>query len=85
VNLPVVLANGSFQFNMAVVPNQVYYIDPAVATGYDYLVTAGELNFRTAALPTNVAGNFTGNQTPITTNYNLTNNVPLPSSAALLE
>jgi hypothetical protein len=148
VNLPVVLANGSFQFNMAVVPNQVYYIDPVVATGYDYMVTAGEPNFRTVALPTNVAGNFqlwtrdalgslvfvkalaggevydfgvtgvpffevtgidaaalvdpasttafvtalsfvsagsfTGTQTPITTNYSPTNNVPLPSSAALL-
>jgi hypothetical protein len=58
VNLPVVLANGAFQFNMAVVPNQVYYIDPAVATGYDYNVGAGNPNFASVALPTNVAGNF---------------------------
>lgn len=58
VNLPVVLANGVFQFNMAVVAGQTYYIDPTVATGYDYKIGAGDPTFASVVLPTNVAGSF---------------------------
>jgi hypothetical protein len=54
VNLPVVLANGSFQYNMAVAPGQLYYIDPAVAVGYDYVTGAGNPNFQSVVLPTGI-------------------------------
>ena len=54
VILPVVLANGSFQFDFAVAPQQVYYIDPTVAVGYDYLIGAGNPKFRSVVLPTNI-------------------------------
>ena len=45
VNLPVVLVNGAYQFNMAVLAGQTYYIDPDVAIGYDYQTGAGNPNF----------------------------------------
>ncbi len=54
VNLPVTLANGSFQFNIAVVPGQTYFIDPAVAIGYDYAIGAGNPNFASVLLPTGI-------------------------------
>ena len=72
VNLPVTLVNGQFQFNIAVVPGQIYYIDPAVATGYDYRIGAGNPDFKSVVLPTNVGdglydiyGLGTGNQTTL--------------------
>lgn len=54
VNLPVVLANGSYQFNMSVVPGVTYYIDPEVAIGYDYAIGVGDPNFATLDLPDNI-------------------------------
>ncbi len=54
INLPVVLVNGSFQFNMAVVFGQTYYIDPKIATGYDYRIGAGDPEFRSVVLPTGI-------------------------------
>ncbi|MEO7338815.1 MAG: PEP-CTERM sorting domain-containing protein [Caldimonas sp.] len=54
VNLPVTLVNGSYQFNIAVVAGQTYFIDPAVATGYDYRIGAGNPNFRSVLLPTGI-------------------------------
>jgi hypothetical protein len=51
VNLPVTLANGSYQYNMAVTPGQIYYIDPTVATGYVYKTGAGDPNFASLLLP----------------------------------
>jgi len=54
VILPVVLANGSYQYNMSVAPGQVYYIDPAVAVGYDYVIGAGDPSFRSVVLPTGI-------------------------------
>lgn len=58
VNLPVVIANGVYKFDMAVVPGQTYYIDPSVATGYDYQVGAGDPTFASVVLPTGIPGNF---------------------------
>ena len=52
------LANGSYQFNFAVRAGQTYYIDPAVATGYDYRIGAGNPSFRSVVLPTGVGDNL---------------------------
>jgi hypothetical protein len=54
LNLPVLLPSGSFQYNMAVAPGQVYYIDPTVAVGYDYVIGAGNPSFRSVVLPTDI-------------------------------
>ena len=54
VNLPVVLANGSYQFNITVAAGQTYYIDPEVAVGYDYQIGAGNPNFASVDLPDNI-------------------------------
>ncbi|MDO9195994.1 PEP-CTERM sorting domain-containing protein [Rhodoferax sp.] len=54
VNLPVVLANGSYQFNMAVQAGQTYYIDPDVAIGYDYAIGLGDPNFQSVLLPVGI-------------------------------
>jgi hypothetical protein len=52
VNLPVVLVNGSYQFNMTVQPGQTYFIDPTVASGYVFKTGAGDPNFASVMLPT---------------------------------
>lgn len=54
VNLPVVLVNGAYQFNMVVVTGQTYYIDPDVAIGYDYQIGAGDPNFKPVTLPVGI-------------------------------
>ncbi|ABD68788.1 protein of unknown function DUF1555 [Rhodoferax ferrireducens T118] len=54
VNLPVVLVNGAYQFNMAVMAGQTYYIDPVVAVGYDYAIGLGDPNFQSALLPVGI-------------------------------
>ena len=46
-----VLANGSYQYNMSIVAGQTYYIDPEVAVGYDYAIGAGDPNFASVDLP----------------------------------
>lgn len=54
VILPVTLADGSYQYNVAVAPGQTYYIDPLVAYGYDYAIGAGDPNIRSVDLPDNI-------------------------------
>jgi hypothetical protein len=54
VNLPVVLVDGSYQFNMTVTAGQTYFIDPEVAIGYDYAIGAGDPNFASLDLPDNI-------------------------------
>ena len=53
VNLPLSKLNPSdpYSFNMAVQPNTLYYIDPEVATGYEYAIGAGNPNFASVLLP----------------------------------
>lgn len=51
VNLPVVLADGSYKFDIVVVPGVTYYIDPDVAVGYDYAIGLGDPNFQSVTLP----------------------------------
>ena len=58
VNLPVVLENGAFKFDMAVQAGQTYYIDPEVAVGYDYAIGIGNPNFRSVVLPTGIGDNL---------------------------
>ncbi len=50
VNLPVVLVNGAYQYDMNIVAGQVYYIEPLVAIGYDHEIGAGNPNFATLDL-----------------------------------
>jgi hypothetical protein len=54
VQLPVRRQDGSFAFNFTVVPDQLYYIDPLVAVGYDYQTGAGDPNFRSLVLPSDI-------------------------------
>ena len=54
VNLPVVLENGSFKFDISVVPGVMYYIDPEVAIGYDYAIGLGDPNFLSVDLPEDI-------------------------------
>ena len=54
VNLPVVLINGAYQFNMAVQAGQTYYIDPDVAVGYDYAIGTGDPLFQSVLLPVGI-------------------------------
>lgn len=54
VNLPVVLINGAYQFNMVVQTGQTYYIDPDVAIGYDYQIGVGDPNFQSVTLPVGI-------------------------------
>ena len=51
VSLPVVDSNGRFSFNLAVVRGSPVLLDPAVATGYDYQVGAGDPLFASVELP----------------------------------
>jgi hypothetical protein len=51
VNLPVVLVNGTYQYNMTVQAGKTYYIDPTVATGYVYKTGANDPNFASVTLP----------------------------------
>lgn len=54
VNLPVVMEDGAFKFNMTVVPGQTYYIDPLVAVGYDYAIGVGDPRFLSVDLPDDI-------------------------------
>ncbi len=54
VNLPVTLVNGAYQFDVAVTAGQTYYIDPPVATGYDFRIGAGDPDFASVVLPTGI-------------------------------
>jgi hypothetical protein len=58
VYLPVVLANGTYQYNVTVTAGQTYFIDPTVATGYVYKVNAGDPNFASVLLPAIQSGLF---------------------------
>ncbi len=54
VNLPVISTNGSYVFDLSVVPGETYYIDPDVAVGYDYMIGAGNPNFASVVLPAGI-------------------------------
>ena len=55
--LPVVTEAGwNFNFNV-ILPNQQIFIDPAIAVGYDYIVTSGP-NFRSVLLPVGIGDNL---------------------------
>lgn len=54
VNLPVLQADGSYLFNMAVQAGQTYFIDPEVAVGYDYAIGQGNPKFASVVLPTGI-------------------------------
>ncbi len=54
VNLPVAIDGGAYKFNIAVKPGETYYIDPAVAIGYDYRIGVGDPSFRSVVLPAGI-------------------------------
>lgn len=51
VVLPVTNVGGAFVFDVQVVAGETYYIDPLVATGYDYEIGLGNPSFRSVSLP----------------------------------
>ena len=54
VNLPAAVVNGAYVFNISVQAGQTYYIDPAVAIGYDYRIGVGDPSFMSVVLPTGI-------------------------------
>jgi hypothetical protein len=59
LQLPVVTVTGSspvYNFNFPVGPGQIYYLDPAVATGYLYQIGTGDPLFASVELPSLGAG-----------------------------
>lgn len=50
--------NGGFLFNFSVTANDLVYIDPALATGYQYEVGAGNPNFGSVVLPIGIGDNL---------------------------
>ena len=42
---------GAFHFNMTVIANQVFFLDPLVAIGYDFATGVGDPNFASAIFP----------------------------------
>jgi hypothetical protein len=54
-----VIVEGSFQFDFHVVLGTTYYVDPAVALGYDFVITgAGSPSFQSVVLPNIGDGHF---------------------------
>ena len=41
----------AYSFNITVVAGQTYFVDPKVATGYDFSIGAGDPNFKSVTLP----------------------------------
>lgn len=54
VNLPVLRPDGVYQFNLSVKAAQTYYIDPAIAIGYDFAIGSGNPSFASVTLPTGI-------------------------------
>lgn len=51
VYLPTATSAGAYTFRIDVTANELIYIDPPVATGYQYQVGAGDPNFASVILP----------------------------------
>lgn len=51
LNLPTTLVGGGYQYSMPVIPGFLYYLDPAIATGYVFDTGAGNPNFASVLLP----------------------------------
>jgi hypothetical protein len=51
VYLPTITTAGAYAFDMTVVAGQTVFIDPAIATGYNYATGAGNPNFASVLLP----------------------------------
>lgn len=51
-------ANGAFTFNASVTAGNLIYIDPEVASGYQYQTGAGDPNFQSVVLPIGIGDNF---------------------------
>ncbi len=51
VYLPTDIGSGAYNFHIVVIGGQTVYIDPVVATGFDYEIGAGDPNFASVLLP----------------------------------
>ncbi len=58
VYLPFVDPSGVYHFDMTVIAGQTFFIDPAVAIGYDYAIGPGDPNFASALFPNVGGGSF---------------------------
>jgi len=47
-----------YSFNTSVINDQIVFIDPLVAIGYDYQIGAGDPNFASVLLPTGIGDNL---------------------------
>ena len=52
INIPMIDSSGVFHFNMSVSAGVTTYIDPEIATGYIYVIGAGNPDFASVTLPT---------------------------------
>lgn len=60
VALPTITADGVYSFHVGdVSSSSITFIDPAVATGYEYATASGEPNFKSVVLPDTGGGHFT--------------------------
>jgi hypothetical protein len=51
VYVPIVDSSGVYHFDFTVISDQTFYIDPLVATGYDYKTGSGDPNIACVTLP----------------------------------
>jgi probable HAF family extracellular repeat protein len=52
-----IAANGAFTFNVPVSAGSTIYIDPAIASGYQYQIGNGDPNFQSVTLPIGIGDN----------------------------
>jgi len=50
-------SSGAYTFSVAVIPNSPIFIDPSVATGFDYSIGKGNPRFATVRLPIGIGDN----------------------------
>jgi hypothetical protein len=50
-HIPIILHNGSFQYDFSIASGATAYLDPALAHGYEFRIGSGDPNFASVSLP----------------------------------